>query len=162
MKYGSKNSWTQNPIRRVASLFITVIWLATVLQPCVMASVVDSDSANVETHHASHADDLSSHGNHGASSGNHGCPHCDTSGDDKNHCKSETSKICDNEDSYVYSGRIKSVDHEKFHDQHQPTKLLDNSDNGTQTGQLVASEIGKSPLLFQGPKLADLYRVYLK
>ena len=162
MKYSAKNSWTQNPVRRVVSLFITVIWFATVLQPCVMASVVDSDSAKAETHHTSHADDQSSHVSDRTDSGKHGCPHCDTSGHDKNHCKTETSKICDNEDSYVYSGRIKSVDHEKFHHQHQPIKLLGNSDNGTQIGQLAASEIGKSPPLFQGPKLADLYCVYLK
>ena len=161
MKYSSKNSSTRNPVRRVFSLFITVIWLATVLQPCVMASVVDSDSAKAETHHSIHANDQSSHIHDGAESANHGCPHCDNSGHDNNHCKSETSKICDNEYSYVYSSRIKSVDHDKFHAQHQPIKLLCNSDNGTQIGQLVASEIGKSPPLFQGPKLADLYRVYL-
>ena len=161
MKYSSKNSCTQNPVRRVFSLFITVIWLATVLQPCVMASIADTGSAKAETHHTSHADDPSSHINDGAESANHACPHCDTSGHDNNHCKSETSKICDNEDSYVYSGRIKSVDNEKFQAQHQPIKLLGNSDNGTQIGQLVASEIGKSPPPFQGPKLTDLYRVYL-
>lgn len=161
MNFSLNKSLTHSPVRRGFSLFIAVVWLVTGLQPCVMASVVDSDSAKAETHHTSHADGQSSHVSDGAESANHGCPHCDTSGHDNNHCKSETSKLCDNEDSYVYGGRIKSVDHEKFHDQHQPIKLLSNSDNETQIGQLVASEIGKSPPLFQGPKLADLYRVYL-
>ena len=59
---------------------------------------------------------------------------------------------CNNEDSYVYSGRIKSIDHEKFHAQHQSFKLFGNPDNGTQIGQLVASEIGKSPPSFSGSK----------
>jgi len=162
VKYSPKNSWTHNPVRRVVSLFITVIWLATVLQPCVMASVVDSGPPKAETHHTSHAVDPSNHVNDGADPGKHGCPHCDTSGHDKNHCKLESSKICDNEDSNIYSGRIKSVDHEKFHDHHQSLLLPGNSDEFVQIGQLVASGIGKSPPPFQGPKLADLYRVYLK
>jgi len=127
-----------------------------------MASVVDSSSSKVETHHTSDSDDHSSHQNHGTEPGEMNCPHCDTSGGDDNHCKPENSIICDNEDSYAYSERTKSVDHEKFHDQHQPLKLLCNSDDLTQIGQLVASEIGKSPPPFQGPKLADLYQVYLK
>ena len=162
MNSNRKKSSTNNPFRRVVSLFISVIWLATLLQPCVMASVVDSSSSKIETHHTSDSNDHSSHQNHGTEPVEKNCPHCDTSGSYDNHCKSETSKICDNEDSYVYSGRIKSVDLEKFHDQHQPLKLLCNSDDLTQTGQLVASEIGKSPPPFQGPKLADLYQVYLK
>jgi len=157
-----KQSSTNNSFRRVVSLFITVIWFATLLQPCVMASVVDSNSSKVETHHTSDSDDHSSHQNHGTEPGEMNCPHCDSSGDDDNHCKPENSKICDNEDSYVYSERIKSVDLQKFHDQHPPLKLLKKSDGLTQIGQLEASEIGKSPPPFQGPKLADLYQVYLK
>jgi hypothetical protein len=127
-----------------------------------MASVVDSGSSKIESHHTGDAGDHSSHQTHVNETGKHNCPHCDTPGHDDKHCKSETSKICDTEDSYVYSGRIKPVDQEKFHDQHQPLKLLCNADDLTQIGQLVASETGKSPPSFQGPKLTDLYRVYLK
>ena len=84
------------------------------------------------------------------------------SGHDENHCESETSTYCDNEDSYAYSSRTQSVDQEKYHDQHQLLDFHCISDDLTQVGQLVASEIGKSPPPFQGPKLTDLFRVYLK
>jgi hypothetical protein len=127
-----------------------------------MASVVDSSSSKVEAHHTSESDDHSSHQNHGTEPGKKNCPHCDSSGGDDNHCKPENSKICENEDSYMSSGRIKSADIEKFHDQYQPLNLFIHSDDLTQIGQLVASEIGKSPPPFQGPKLTDLFLVYLK
>lgn len=127
-----------------------------------MTSVVGSSSSKIEMQHTTHAGDHPGHINHGTDPGNHNCPHCDNSGHDKNYCKSEASKICDNEESYVYGGRIKPADHEKFHGEHQPLKLLCNPDDLTQIGQLVASETGKSPPPFQGPKLTDLYRVYLK
>ena len=162
MNSNHKKSSTNNSFRRVVSLFITVIWFATLLQPCVMASVVDSNSPKMETHHTSDSDGHSSHQNHGTDPFEQKCSHCDTSGGDDNHCKPENSKICDNEDSYAYSERIKSADLEKSHDQYRSLNLLCNSDDLTQIGQLVASEIGKSPPPFQGPKLADLYQVYLK
>ena len=162
MKYNRYKSLASNPIKRVVSLFITVIWLATILQPCVMASVVDLSSSKVESHHTSPTDVHSNHVDNGADSDKHGCSHCDTFSNDENHCDSEANSKCDNKESYVYSERIKPIDHEKFSDPHQPLKLLINSDYGTQIGQLVASEIGKSPPSFQGPTLTDLYQIYLK
>ena len=162
MNSNRKQASTNNSFRRVVSLFITVIWLATLLQPCVMASVVDSNPSKMETHHTSDSDDHSSHQNHGTDSIEKKCSHCDASGGDDNHCKPENDKICDNEDSYAYSERIKPADLEKFHDQYRSLNLLCNSDDLIQIGQLVASDIGKSPPPFQGPNLADLYQVYLK
>ncbi|MGA9573826.1 MAG: hypothetical protein WBS20_07770 [Lysobacterales bacterium] len=160
--YSLKKTRTQSPARRTISILITVVWLATVLQPCAMASAIDPGLSKVETHHTHHADDRSGQANDGNKSANHNCPHCDSSGHDVNHCKSETTKICDNEDTYVYSGSVKSADLYKFHDQHQSFELLGSSDDFIQIGQLANSETGKFPPPFQGPKLTDLFLVYLK
>lgn len=155
MNFSLNKSWTHSPVRRGFSLFIAVVWLVTGLQPCVMASVISSDSPSVETHQTNHA-------NHEADSDHPSCSHCGTSGCDDNHCGSEFSNTCDDGESCAYNGRSKPIDHEKFYDQYQPLKLLYSSEDEIQAGQLVASEIRKSPPLFQGPKLADLFCVYLK
>jgi len=155
VKYSPKTSWHQSPARRIISLFVTVILLATVLQPCVMASFVDSNSLKAETHQMNHEDGE-------GDSGGQGCAHCDTTGGDDNHCNSEASHSCDADTSFVYNERTKSNDHEKFYSQHQSLKLLNSPECEIQSGQLMASEIGRSPPISQGPKLIDLYQVYLK
>jgi hypothetical protein len=155
VKYSPKISWHQSPARRITSLFVTVILLATVLQPCVMASVVDSNSLKAETHQMDHEDGESD-------SGKHGCAHCDTAGCGDNQCDSEASHSCDANASYAFNERIEPGDDENFSSQHQPLKLLNNPECEIQSGQLMAPEIGRSPPISQGPKLADLYQVYLK
>jgi len=155
VRYSPKTSWHQSPARRITSLFVTVILLATGLQPCVMASVVDSNSLKAETHQMNHEDGE-------GDSGNHGCAHCDTAGCLDNQCDSEASQSCDANASYAFNERTESGDDEKFHSQHQPLKLLNNPECESQSGQLMASEIGRSPPISQGLKLSDLYQVYLK
>lgn len=154
MNYSPQKFWTLAPIRRFVSLFITVIWLATALQPCVMASFVDSNASKVETHHSSHASD--------DDSGDSVCAHCRTTSSENKHCESEPDSTCDNNDSYVNNGRIKPVDHEQFHKQDQAMKLLVSPGNVALSRHSGVSETGKSLPLPPGPALTDLYRVYLK
>ena len=155
MNYSPNKSRPRSPTQGIISLLVTVILLATVLQPCVMASVIDSSSSAVETHQMNHTDDASN-------PGDHGCPHCETLGCDDDHCGSQTSESCDTDNPYVHSGRIKPIDHEKFYSTHPPLKLLNSPEGEIQSGQVVASEVDRYPPNFQGPSLTDLYRVYLK
>ena len=155
MKYSPKTSWQQNPARRIISLFVTVILLATFLQPCVMAAFVESNSLKAETHQLNHGDGE-------GDSGSQGCAHCDTAGCLDNQCDSEASHSCDANAYYAFNERLEPGDDENFNSQHRPLKLLNNPECEIQSGQLMASEIGRSPPISQGPKLRDLYQVYLK
>lgn len=150
-----KKPRTHSPVRKAFSLFIVVSLLITSLQPCAMASVIDTGSSDTETHQTHPA-------NHKAESTHPNCAHCDSLDPDGNHCDSELTKVCDESESYTNSSRSKPIDHENFDDQYQSFRFLDSSEGEIQVGQLVASEIGKSPPPFQSPKLADLFRVYLK
>ena len=135
MNLSPNKVWTSISRRRFVSLFITVIWLATALQPCVMASVVDSHSA---------------------------CPHCKNTVSDKNPCDPQSDKNCDSDETLVFYERIKPVDTEKLYGKFQSFSLNNSQDVKVRFYSTPASTISKSLDLPTGPPLRDLYQVYLK
>lgn len=155
MNRSSDKFWDRASSRRFISLFITVIWLATALQPCVMASVVDSGSSDVNTHHSM------SMPSDPADTESLDCPHCKTATGGSDHCDSQLDEICDEDESLVYDSRVKPVDNEKFDYQTLPLAILSSHDYEFNSYSSRLSVISKSLTLPAGPPLRDLYRVYL-
>ena len=161
MNRGINRYWRLTSVRRFFSLFITVIWLAALLQPCVMASVVDFDSS--ESHQSS------SQGDHHPHSDSHDddehepvCPHCKAGAGGADHCNPDNDVVCDGDESYVYFSRIKPLDDDQFFKQSQPF-VPGQADTGEPDSvSMTVSFLGASLHLPAGPPLRDLYRVYLK
>lgn len=156
MKRRSEKFWIRASNRRLISLLVTVIWLATALQPCVMASVVDSNASNVASHHFSQnqndqADDDRSH-----------CPRCITATSGNDRCAPQNGTGCDEQESFMSFERVKPVDHEKFDQQTQALSLLAIRGYETSSYRLPDSTLSKSLYLPAGPALTHLYQVYLK
>ena len=159
MNRGANKFWRSTSTRRFFSLFITVIWLTTVLQPCVMASVADFGSS--ETHQSS------SMGDHHPHSDSHDdsepvCPHCKAGAGGADHCNPDYDVVCDGDESYVYFSRIKPLDDDQYFKQSQ-LLLTGQADTGApDTVSTSVAFLGASLHLPAGPPLRDLYRVYLK
>ena len=156
---GNNKFWRSTSARRFFSLFITVIWLSALLQPCVMASVADFGSS--ESHQSS------SQGDHHPHSDSHGddepvCPHCKAGAGGADHCSPENDVVCDGDESYVYFSRIKPLDDDQFFKQSQ-LFVPGQADTGeTDSVSKTVFFLGASLHLPAGPSLRDLYRVYLK
>ena len=148
--------WDRASSRRFISLFITVIWLATALQPCVMASVVDSGPSDVSAHHSMNMPSDS------ADTESLGCPHCKTATVGSDHCDPQFDEVCDEDESLVSDSRIKPVDNEQFDSQTQSLAVLSSRDYEFNSYSSSLSATSKSLTLPAGPPLRDLYRVYLK
>jgi hypothetical protein len=156
VKSGSNKFWSKTSTRKFFGLFITVIWLATVLQPCVMASFVDSDSSSVESHHS-----MAGSSDHGITE-NSGCPHCKAVTNSDDHCDPQGDEVCDEDNSLVYYSRIKPLDSEQLYKPSQPWVILTSRDYEFGSFVPTASKIYTSLNLPTGPPLIDLYCVYLK
>ena len=159
MNRGINRYWRSTSVRRFFSLFITVIWLAAVLQPCLMASVPDFDSS--ESHQSS------SQGDHHPHSDSHDddepvCPHCKSNSGGADHCSPGKDVVCDGGESDVYFSRIKPLDDDNFFKQSQPF-VPGQADTGeTDSVSKTVFFLGAPLYLPAGPPLRDLYRVYLK
>ena len=159
MNRGINRYWRSTSVRRFFSLFITVIWLAAVLQPCLMASVPDFDSS--ESHQSS------SQGDHHPHSDSHDddepvCPHCKSNSGGADHCSPGKDVVCDGGESDVYFSRIKPLDDDNFFKQSQPFVPGQADTGGTDSVSKTVFFLGASLYLPAGPPLRDLYRVYLK
>lgn len=139
MKSCSNKFWSKTSTRKFSGLFITVIWLTTALQPCVMAG--SSDRGTTE---------------------NSGCPHCKTVTNSDDHCDPQGDEVCDEDNSLVYYSRIKPLDSEQLYKPSQPWVILTSRDYKFGSFVPTASKIYTSLNLPTGPPLIDLYCVYLK
>ena len=145
-------------VRRFFSLFITVVWLTTLLQPCVMASVIDYGAA--DSHHSS---DPVNHSSHSESSDLSApvCPHCEYGVGDG--CDPDINDVvCDGEESSQYISRIKPLSDDKHFKQSQPAAPGPEELGKTDLARFLVSFPGAFQYLPPGPSLRDLYRVYLK
>ena len=159
MNRGADKFWRSTSTRRFFSLFITVIWLTAVLQPCVMASVADFESS--EAHQSSGMVDHHPHPDSHDDS-EHMCPHCKAGTGGADHCNPDNDVVCDGDESYVYFSRIKPLDDDLFF---KPSQLFPPGQADTRvtgTVSMTVAFLGASLHLPAGPPLRDLYRVYLK
>lgn len=152
----SKKIWERTASRKFIGLFITVIWLVTALQPCVMASVTDLHHQSVETHLSS-----STSSDHGGAL-HSPCPHCKTAASDKDRCAPASDDNCDGNSTFVYYERVKPVDADKFSAQFESVTLIGSLQPDSRAYSAPAAPLKKSQALPAGPSLIDLYRVYLK
>lgn len=143
-------------MRRFVSLLITVIWIATALQPCVMASVVESHPQSLETHHSESSSIVLGKTDHSV------CPHCKNTEHNQTPCGSQPDENCDGNDTLAYYERVKPVDTERLYEQFQ-SFTLNHSRNIKGWGySSPVTPLSESLQLPAGPPLRDLYRVYLK
>jgi len=152
----SKHFRVRTSSQRFVSLFITVIWLVSALQPCVMASVADTGSSEVETHHSA------SMPSGQIAADNSSCPHCKVATAISEHCASQADEICYDDELFVNYSRSKPDDNQKFDNQFQALAPLTSRDFEINSYRSTVSSISKSLNLPAGPPLIDLYRVYLK
>ena len=156
MNLSPNKIWTRVSTRRFVSLFVTVIWLATALQPCVMASFAESDSQDVGTHHSGHSAVEQNKDAHSA------CPHCKTIVGDKTPCDPQSDENCDGDDVLVYYERTKPVDAEKLYEEFKPIAPNNGRDIKIRTYSALVTTISDSLHPPSGPPIRDLYQVYLK
>lgn len=156
MNRSSKKFWIRTSSRKFIGLFITVIWLVTALQPCVMASVTDLHPESVETHLSSSTSSDHSDALHSP------CPHCKTATGENDRCAPESDDNCDGNATFVYYERVKPVDADKYDAQFKSLFLISSLQLDTRAYSTPVAPLSKSLNLPAGPPLIDLFRVYLK
>ena len=155
---GSNKFWHTASVRRFFSLFVTVVWLTTLLQPCVMASVMDYGSA--DSHHSGVPVNHQSHSESSDQSAPM-CPHCKFGVGD--HCSPDIDvAACDGEEASPYISRTKPLSDDQYLKQPLPAAPGPEEPGKTDLARFLVSFPGAPQFLPPGPPLRDLYRVYLK
>lgn len=156
MNRSAKKVWVRTSSRKFIGLLFTVIWLATALQPCVMASVSGLHPQSVEAHHSRGTSSGHSAGSHSP------CPHCKTTTSTDDHCTPEPDDCCNGNGTFIYFERLKPVDTDKFDAQFESVAFFSSLHPITRAYSKPVARLSKALNLRAGPSLIDLYRVYLK
>jgi hypothetical protein len=135
-------------------MLIAVIWTATALQPCLMASVPDPTAAHanrgMSEHHAS------------GRRANPDCAHCLHSENTSDSLAQPADSACIGDDQAPWLTQTKPLEAERIHRlPHQPS-FAQSPEPAAHIDLLPDASLSRPTQRAAGPALFDLFRSYLK
>jgi hypothetical protein len=147
-------SWSRPSVARFVGILIAVIWTATALQPCLMASATVPSIGS-----ASHS---SAAGHVTPNSTSSICPHCAPSGGVSQIDGGLGASACTGNDQAPWMTQTNSLDPEKLYRLPRPAVSDQSPATAARLPVLATARHSQSPPAVAGRALIDLIRSYLE